>query len=486
MLATKETVHIADLAAESVYTEEHDPIIVAGVELGGIRTLLLVPMLKENQPIGVFSLYRQEVRPFTDKQIELVKNFAAQAVIAIENARLLNELRQSLEEQTATSEVLQVISSSLGDLEPVFAAMLEKAVRICDAKFGNIYRWDGEMLVLVATQNTPPQFEELRRSRLLRHTPNDPIGRMIGTQSFVHTDDLSDEPEYIERSNPALIAAVEVGFVRMSLQVPILKEDELIGALSLSRQEVRPFTDKQIELVKNFAAQAVIAIENARLLTETREALEQQTATAEVLQVINSTPGDLAPVFDAMLEKAMRLCDASMGVFTSFDGNRFKPATSRGVPPRYSEYLATTSDQPSPDGTNQRVLGGGNVAHVTDLTEAVGYRTGHPWVRALVELGDARTLVTVALRKDDALLGTITLYRREVRSFSDKECALFQNFAAQAVIAMENARLLNELRESLQEQTATSEVLQVISSSPGDVHAIRDTSTKPSLGYHRS
>ncbi len=191
-----------------------------------------------------------------------------------------------------------------------------------------------------------------------------------------------------------------------------------------------------------------------------REALEQQTATTEVLQVINSSPGDLAPVFDAMLEKAMRLCDASMGVFTNFDGNRFKPRVSRGVPPRYAEYLATTSDQPSPDGTNRRVLDGENVAHVTDLMEAMGYRTGHPWVRALVELGDARTLVTVALRKDAALLGTITLYRREVRSFSNKEIALLDNFAAQAVIAMENARLFDELRERTEEVIKLNQQLE--------------------------
>ena len=188
------------------------------VDLCGVRTLLDAPLLKKGELIGTIALYRQEVRRFTDQQVELVRNFAAQAVIAIENTRLLNELRQSLEEQTATSEVLQVISSSPGDLEPVFAAMLEKAVRICDAKFGNIYRWDGEMLVLVATQNTPPEFAEVRRSRLLRHTPNDPVGRMIGTKSLVHTADLSKEPEYIERSNPALIAAVEVGGVRRGLQ----------------------------------------------------------------------------------------------------------------------------------------------------------------------------------------------------------------------------------------------------------------------------
>jgi GAF domain-containing protein len=261
-------------------------------------------MFKENDLIGSFSLYRQEVRPFTDKQIELVKNFAAQAVIAIENARLLGELRQrttdlterttdlteALEQQTATSEVLQVISSSPGDLQPVFQTMLEKAVHICDAKFGNIYRWDGEELHLVATDNTPTAFAEERKRTALPYTPNDPVGRMIRTKALVHAADLATEREYLERANPGIVRAVELGGIRTFLGVPILKESELIGAFGLSRQEVQPFTDKQIALVKNFAAQAVIAIENARLLNELRESLQQQTATAARHQQLARRP----------------------------------------------------------------------------------------------------------------------------------------------------------------------------------------------------
>jgi len=255
MVETKAPSNVADLAANEDYIERH-PGAVAAVELGGVRSFLAVPMLKENEMIGSFSLYRQEVRPFTDKQVALVTSFAAQAVIAIENARLLNELRQrttdlteALEQQTATSEVLQVISSSPGDLQPVFAAMLESAVRICDAKFGNIQSWDGELFSLVATHNTPPAFAEARNRLLHRPSPKAPAGRMVATKTVVHVVDLAADQGYIEERAPITVAAVELGGVRTILYVPMLKENELIGVFTLCRQQVRPFTDK-IALVR--------------------------------------------------------------------------------------------------------------------------------------------------------------------------------------------------------------------------------------------
>jgi adenylate cyclase len=271
MVQTHLPVQVGDYV-DYVAEDQDNSISRMGIELGGIRTVLDVPMVKESELIGAFILSRQEVRPFTEKEIELVKNFAAQAVIAIENARLLNELRESLQEQTATSEVLQVISSSPGDLEPVFATMLEKAVRICDAKFGNVYRRDGDRFQLVATHNAPPGYAEARK-RLPQNglNPKSVLGRMAAVKAVVHVADASLDAGYVEKRVPELVLAVEVGGLRTGLAVPMVKENELIGALTLCRQEVRPFTDKQIELVQNFAAQAVIAIENARLLKELRE-----------------------------------------------------------------------------------------------------------------------------------------------------------------------------------------------------------------------
>ena len=277
---TKQPVQVADIRAEPAYA--NDPQRLAFLELAGARTILAVPMLKEDEVVGVILIYRQEVQPFTDKQIALVQNFADQAVIAIENARLLNELRQrttdltertadlteALEQQTATSEVLRVISSSPGELEPVFSTMLENAVRICDAKFGNIYRWDGELFHLLAAFNTPSALVEARTRSPSR--PARVMRRMVESKTAVHVADLAAHEDYTEGYRPAS-EAVELGGVRTLLFVPMLKENDLIGSFSLFRQEVRPFTDKQIALVASFANQAVIAIENTRLLNELRK-----------------------------------------------------------------------------------------------------------------------------------------------------------------------------------------------------------------------
>jgi GAF domain-containing protein len=258
--ATKQVVQVSDLAVDEAY-KQRDPGAVRLVELAGARTVLCVPMLKESELIGAIVIYRQEVRPFTDKQIALVRNFAAQAVIAIENARLLNELRESLEQQTATSEVLGVISSSPGELKPVFRTLLENATQLCVAKFGNLYLREGDAFRTIAMHNVPPAFAEVRRRDPLIHpAPGSALSRLVTTEKVVHVPDITADQAYIDR-NPMFVTAVELGGFRAELAVPMLKEGELVGAIVIYRQETGPFTDKQIALVQNFASQAVIAID---------------------------------------------------------------------------------------------------------------------------------------------------------------------------------------------------------------------------------
>ena len=483
VLATKQAVQIADLAATQSYSDRN-PVVVAAVEVGRVRTSLSVPMLKENALVGVISIYRKEVRPFTDKQTALLQNFAAQAVIAIENTRLLNELRQrtadlteSLDQQTATSQVLQVISSSPGDLEPVFASMLENAVRICDAKFGNIYRWEDDALHLVASHNTPPAFVQARRrSPFHRAATNAVISRLLATKAAVHVADAAAQPGYIDHSDHGAVAAVELGGVRTALAVPMLQENELIGSFTVYRQEVRPFTDKQIALVTNFAAQAVIAIENTRLLNELRESLEQQTATSEVLKVISSSPGELEPVFQAMLENATRICEANFGILHRYHDGAFHVAAMVGVPSVLAQALLARGAYVPPEGIPlDWLLKAKSTIHILDQTQE---RVQPP----SATLGGARTHLSVPMLKDREIVGAFTIYRTEVRPFTDKQIELVTNFAAQAVIAIENTRLLNELRqrtadlsESLEQQTATADVLGVISSSPGELEPVFGT-----------
>src|SRR6516165_8075637 len=437
------------------------------VDLGGARTNLIVALRRDGALLGFITAYRQEVRAFSDKQVALLQNFAAQAVIAMENARLLTETRDALEQQTATAEVLQVINSSPGNLAPVFDAMLERALRLCEAAFGSLVGLDGERFQTLAQRGLPAPYVEYLATTADQPGPGGGQQRVLHGERVVHFADMKDDEAYRSGKNPMHRAMVDIGGARTGLIVPLRKDDAVVGTFTIYRQEVRPFSDKQIALLQNFAAQAVIAMENARLLTETREALEQQTATAEVLQVINSSPGNLAPVFDAMLEKAMRLCEAAHGHLLTYDGESLHPAAMRGDP-RYVEWVRQLGPiRPPPNVPLGRMINGERIVHVADIRN-------NTVSREHAEIGGIRSVLGVALRKDDALLGTLSVYRQEVRPFSDKQIALLQNFAAQAVIAMEHARLITETREALEQQTATAEVLQVINSSPGDLAPVFD------------
>ena len=354
-----------DLRTEQGYIERQ-PRVVALVDGAGARTMLLVPMLKDGELVGSIVIYRQQVRPFSDKQIELVANFAAQAVIAIENTRLLNELRESLQQQTATADVLQVISGSPGELEPVFKTMLENAVRICGANFATLQLRENDAFRVAAMHNPPPAFAEARqRNPLIYPNAHNALGRVMATKHFVHIADYTQELAY-KQGDPAAVSIVELAAARTLLLVPMLKEDELIGNINIYRQEVRPFTDKQIELVQNFASQAVIAIENTRLLKELRESLQQQTATADVLKVISRSTFDLQSVLDTLVESAGHLCRADRVAIRLARDGLYHNVASYGFPTKHVAHMRShpvAADRTSIVG---RVVLAGKSVHIPD------------------------------------------------------------------------------------------------------------------------
>ena len=444
---TKEVVQVADI--RTLLSRDH-PFVAAGVK-AGYRTVLAIPLRKNDELIGAFTFIRQKVQVFTDKQIALVQNFAAQAVIAIENARLLNELRQSLQQQTATADVLKVISHSTFDLQTVLDTLVQSATRLCEAYDSVIFLRQGEQLSVKAHHGPIPM--DLTDWPVGRGWVT---GRAVVDRAPVHVHDLQASAQ--EFADGAEMAQ-RMGH-RTILAVPIMMKNEAIGAITIRRTEVKPFTEKQIELVTTFADQAVIAIENVRLFEaeqqrtrQLTESLEQQTATSEVLKVISSSPGELQPVFQAMLDNATRICGAKFSLLLLLEGERYRYVALHGAPPAFAESCQRRRIISVNPGTAMgRAAATKKPVQFADIRVEPAYINDPERFSILHDTG-ARTFLSVPMLKDKDVIGAINIYRQEVRPFTDKQIALVENFAAQAVIAIENARLLNELRQRTSDLT---------------------------------
>ena len=447
--------HIPDIRAQNDF-----PMMGS---TGNYRTYLAAPLCQQGELIGYVAARRTEVRPFTPAQIKLLETFADQAVIAIENVRLFQELTEALEQQTATSEILGVIASSPTDIQPVLNAIAASAARLCDSIDAVIYRPDGDVLQPVAIFGSIPM-----RSTPLPFSRGSTVGRAAVERQTIHIHDIEavSETDFPEIDKTGSRGGSRT---RTRLAVPLLREGIPLGAILIRRQEVRPFSDKQIKLLETFADQAVIAIENVRLFQELTEALEQQTATSEILGVIARSPTDIQPVLDAVAGSARRLCDATDAIIARLDGSRFIFAAHAGL----NEALPNGSPVPLTRGfPGGRAVLDRTTVVVADMAEVID--SEFPETKALQQRYGYRSVVATPLLREGSAVGALAVLRTEVKPFTDKQIALLKTFADQAVIAIENVRLFQELKESLEQQTATSEILGVIASSPTDIQPVLD------------